>query len=220
MQTVSLTFVILKYTILELLPAMFVASTRLSIRRPSPTTVLFTVSNASPRTTVAAQAFFYITWLFRVLTILCIGLLLLTKSQCITQKHGVNIDTLECPSWLPNIIPTQPATATRISWQNLAPASFVVLFLCFRRFHTGMIQISYLAICMTELLECVEVWFDLTNLQKNHSSSSVHSEFKLQPLLALILVPPPPASSRHHRFRTYLSMKPSRASKSVTTLPL
>ena len=116
---------------------MVVSSTCLSIRRPSPTTILFTVSNASPRTTFAAQVPIYITWLLRVLIVLSTALLLVTKSQCTAQEHGVNISILECPSWFPDIIPIQIATATRISWQTLAPASFVVLFLCFRRFHTG-----------------------------------------------------------------------------------
>ncbi|GLB11957.1 hypothetical protein AtubIFM57258_009234 [Aspergillus tubingensis] len=48
---------------------------RLILRRPSPTTVSFTVSNASRRTSTPAKAFFYLQILLRAVTFFCVLLL-------------------------------------------------------------------------------------------------------------------------------------------------
>ncbi|GCB18270.1 phosphatidylinositol N-acetylglucosaminyltransferase subunit gpi15 [Aspergillus awamori] len=48
---------------------------RLILRRPSPTTVSFTVSNASRRTSTPAKALFYLQVLLRAVTFLCVLLL-------------------------------------------------------------------------------------------------------------------------------------------------
>ncbi|KAI2894929.1 hypothetical protein CBS76997_358 [Aspergillus niger] len=48
---------------------------RLILRRPSPTTVSFTVSNASRRTSPPAKALFYLQVLLRAVTFLCVLLL-------------------------------------------------------------------------------------------------------------------------------------------------
>ncbi|PWY80377.1 phosphatidylinositol N-acetylglucosaminyltransferase [Aspergillus sclerotioniger CBS 115572] len=52
---------------------------RLILQRPSPTTVSFTVSNASRRTSTPAKVFFYLQILLRMLTFACVLLLDIAK---------------------------------------------------------------------------------------------------------------------------------------------
>lgn len=123
---------------------MFVSSNHLSIRRPSPTTVLFTVSNASPRQTITSQALFYLTCLLRVLIATSTALLLVIKSECTARTNDTFIFLPKCPSWLPRYLSLVVRTAVTSRWQHVAPISLVVLFLCFRRFHTGIFKMILL----------------------------------------------------------------------------
>jgi len=126
-----------KLSVLAFNTTMFASTTHLSIRRPSPTTVLFTVSNASPRQTITSQILFYLTCLLRVLIAASTALLLVVKSQCTAKTNDIDVYLAECPSWLPKYSPILVRTATTSKWQHVAPISLVVLFLCFRRFYTG-----------------------------------------------------------------------------------
>jgi phosphatidylinositol glycan class H protein len=112
-------------------------SMHLSVKRPSETTVLFTVSNASPRDTITARLLYYLTVLFRAVAVLSTTILLVIKSRCTAKEHDINYFLPECAFWLPKKIPVLIDAATHSSWQHVLPVSLVILFLCFRRFHTG-----------------------------------------------------------------------------------
>lgn len=100
---------------------MFAARPHLSIHRPSPTTVAFTVSTTSLRQTLTSQILHYILLFLRVLLGLSTLLVLY-------------ISTFEAPSKFATPLSDRIAD---VPFSHIAALSFVSLFAVFRRFYTG-----------------------------------------------------------------------------------
>jgi len=115
---------------------MSIRASHLAIRRPSPTTVRFTVSDAASQRNVSTRIIFYVTCLLRIVIGLWTALLLLVKYGCDVDSHDSVASTDMCPPWLLEDMPVVVAFANRYSWQLVAPVSLTVLYLCFRRFYT------------------------------------------------------------------------------------
>ena len=94
----------------------------LTTHRPSPTTVLYTVSNASPRNTLPAKTLQYLLLLLR-LAILFSTLLVLT------------LKSLPSGPISPPLLSTLHATLHNIPWLHVLAPSIVLLFLVLRRYH-------------------------------------------------------------------------------------
>ena len=117
---------------------MFVGSTQLTIRRPSSTTVSFTVSNAHVRNTIAAKVKFYLSIFLRLIIVVSVVVLLGIKWRCSVTYSWESSDVYAssggthsgCPLGL------KPLTLWP-SWQVTIPFSLALLFFSFRRFHTG-----------------------------------------------------------------------------------
>ena len=117
---------------------MFTTPIHLNTRRPSPTTVSYTASNAPPRNTITAHVSFFLALLFRVYVGIFALLVVITKSQCRTPAPDHLPSEYECSIWLPLQSPMVNHIAFQNSWQVLIPVSLVIYFLVFRRFHTGI----------------------------------------------------------------------------------
>lgn len=94
--------------------------------RPSPTTVSYTVSTASPRITLPSLVLHAFLLIVRVL----IGLL--TLLILYTKAFGPLSSLLDYTS----------QQIDQYLWSRILPLSFVSLFLVFRRFHTGTAPIT------------------------------------------------------------------------------
>lgn len=94
----------------------------LSILRPSPTTISFTVSTRSPHQCLAFQTLHYLLLLLR--------LILFASTMTILAAKYVD----SAPSYLE----TLSVRVAPISWLYILPAAFATLFVVFRRFHTGI----------------------------------------------------------------------------------
>ncbi|EER26568.1 hypothetical protein CPC735_007410 [Coccidioides posadasii C735 delta SOWgp] len=108
---------------------------RLLVERPSPTTVLFTVSNAPSRSSITSKLLFYLEILLRVIIFAAVLLVDAAKLR----------DYAFCQD---GIIPwsnvwSSPAglmachIADRHLWQVIAPSSAVLLYLMVRKGYTG-----------------------------------------------------------------------------------
>jgi len=100
---------------------MLAARPHLSTHRPSPTTVAFTVSTASPRQTLTSQTLHYILLFLRVLLGLSTLLVLY-------------ISTFDVPI---RVIKPLSDYISDVPFSHIAALSFVSLFVVFRRFYTG-----------------------------------------------------------------------------------
>ena len=109
---------------------MLTTRPHLTTLRPSPSTVSYTVSTASPRQTIPAQCLHYFLLLCRILTGLATLLVLCTKATTATPP--------------PPLAPLSEHLA-RFPWVQVGPLAFTSLFLVFRRFHTGKIYIYHLS---------------------------------------------------------------------------
>ena len=100
---------------------MLTTRPRLTTHRPSPTTVLFNVSTASPQDTLTSVAIHHALLLFRVTfgLVTCLVLLLI-----VFYVDGDNIGGIA------GYVRSKP-------WSQVGPLAFASLFLVFRRFHTG-----------------------------------------------------------------------------------
>ncbi|CAF9920893.1 hypothetical protein IMSHALPRED_005033 [Imshaugia aleurites] len=96
---------------------MLTARPHLTTLRPSPSTVSYTVSTASPRQTLPSQLLHYILLLQRILLGLITTLVLFSK-------------TFSTP------FPPLSAYLARFPWIQVAPLALATLFLVFRRYHT------------------------------------------------------------------------------------
>ena len=113
---------------------MLTGATRLAVRRPSPTTVSYEVSNAHPRRTLAARGLFVTSVLLRaVVGTICL-VVLLTKLQCVSAGDSAE---LHCQGPLYYVPQSLQGLATGHRWPILMPVCLGLLFLCIRRFHTG-----------------------------------------------------------------------------------
>jgi hypothetical protein len=121
-------------------PDMFTGTTHLTIRRPSPTTISYTVSNARQYRTYASRLFLYCSVILRIFTGLASASVLLTKYFCVTFEQGQGQSPRGyCMGWPSVIQPGLVTTAVQTRWRTLLPISAILLILCFRRFHTGML---------------------------------------------------------------------------------
>ncbi|MCJ1275432.1 hypothetical protein MMC21_003235, partial [Puttea exsequens] len=100
---------------------MLLTRPHLTTLRPSPTTVSYTISTASPRTTLPSHILHGILLLLRILLGLATSTVLLLKTF---------------PESLVSIPPTITASIEQQPWSHVSALSFVVFFLVFRRFHT------------------------------------------------------------------------------------
>lgn len=98
----------------------------LTTLRPSPSTVSYTVSSASPRQTLPSRLLHYLGLLFRMLLGFATLLALSAKG----------FDTSSAPSFFRPLVPLSEYLA-EYPWVQIAPLALTSLFLVFRRFHTG-----------------------------------------------------------------------------------
>lgn len=94
----------------------------LTTLRPSPSTTSYTVSTASPRHTLASHLLHQLLLLLRILLGLSTSLLLYTKLL---------------PPSPPALLAPLSAYLSSYPWTRIAPLAFTILFLVFRRYHTG-----------------------------------------------------------------------------------
>lgn len=106
---------------------MLTTRPHLTTLRPSPSTVAYTVSTASPRQTYPTQFLHYFLLLHRIL----IGLI--TLLVLYAKEFG---DTTS-----PLLAPLSDYLA-KFPWAQIGPLAFTSLFLVFRRFHTGMASVG------------------------------------------------------------------------------
>ena len=113
---------------------------RLILRRPSPTTVSFTVSNAPRRTSTPAKVFFYLQILLRALTFACVLLLDVAKFR--------HTSFMQDGSWIRwTTIWSSPMglsvcrIADAYSSAVVVLASAVVLYGVLRKGYTGSIKV-------------------------------------------------------------------------------
>ena len=99
----------------------------LSILRPSPTTISFTVSTRSPHQCLAFQTLDYLLLLLRLI-------LFVSTITVLAAKYADSA---------PSYIEALSVRVAPISWSYIVPAAIAILFLTFHRFHTG-ISLSFL----------------------------------------------------------------------------
>ncbi|KAG5301630.1 phosphatidylinositol N-acetylglucosaminyltransferase [Histoplasma ohiense] len=108
---------------------------RLSIQRPSPTTALFTASNASVRSTITSKALFSIEIVLRILLFAVVLLLngALIRDYILTLDDGIiHWDTV----WSSAIGALACRMADWQGWQFTCPVSAVLVYIIFRRGYT------------------------------------------------------------------------------------
>lgn len=99
----------------------------LNTLRPSPNTISYTVSTASRRETLSSKLFHHLLLSLRIVLGLATLAVLLAKS--LDDFHYM------LKSWLEYI--------DKAPWSHVGPLSFASFFLVFRRFHTGMLAVSF-----------------------------------------------------------------------------
>ncbi|PWY92092.1 phosphatidylinositol N-acetylglucosaminyltransferase [Aspergillus heteromorphus CBS 117.55] len=108
---------------------------RLILRRPSPTTVSFTVSNASRHTSTAAKALFYLQILLRVLALVCVLLLDIAKF-----RHSLFLQDGSWIRWTTMWSSSMGSSVCRVADAYSSPvvvlASTVVIYGVFRKGYT------------------------------------------------------------------------------------
>ena len=107
---------------------MLTTRPHLTTFRPSPSTVSYTVSTASPRQTFASHFLHYFLLLARILVGLATLLVLFTKAFEPSSPRLAPLSTY----------------LTKYPWVQVGPLAFTALFLVFRRFHTGNSFLSFL----------------------------------------------------------------------------
>ena len=109
---------------------MFTSSTRLHTQRPSPTTVLFTASNAPTTRTLTARVVYSSAILLRLVVSGCAVSALALKAQ----YSPANQKSSPWLNWIPFFLRD---ASQSWSWELLLPGSILLLCICLRRFHTG-----------------------------------------------------------------------------------
>ena len=118
--------------------------THLTVRSPSPTTVLYSVSNAPPRKTFTANLILYLTILARSTLVLSTLILLIIRYQQEKPSTAAETGLVSLGVWLCSVVPILERLAIGTTWLIVTPTSLLVLFLCFRRFHRGTIMAEHL----------------------------------------------------------------------------
>jgi phosphatidylinositol glycan class H protein len=116
---------------------MLTSTMHLAVRQPSPTTISYTVSNAYRRETISAHIIFYLTIILRALIFLSTLFVLGLKSEL--QTGGKVLGREQYDAVTAQIPPTVREYVEGTRWQIVVPVALGVMFLCFKRFHTGAI---------------------------------------------------------------------------------
>ncbi|KAI9691343.1 MAG: hypothetical protein M1820_009722 [Bogoriella megaspora] len=137
----------------------------LRIKRPTPTTVLFTVSTASPSDTLLEKALLYVSHLIRVSVIVLALISCLTKSQYqpVTvgaPSHNRLLESRVGQAVLPLV--------KDVDWIYLLPAALLILWLAVRRGYTAFRHVMVKA----NTLDVEESLLVLRGLGVQTSSSS------------------------------------------------
>lgn len=109
--------------------------THLTIRRPSPTTLSFTASNAPLRTSLSAHVIFYLTILLRVLLGLSVLLITAAKVSDSPQFHGVRVQERDVLGG--SIAAFVVSIAEKFSWRILIPSTLVTVYIVCRKSYIG-----------------------------------------------------------------------------------
>lgn len=102
--------------------SMLTTRPRLTILRPSPTTISYTVSTASPCDTLPSRVAHAFLLLLRILLGVATSAIVLSKTF------------RSFSSYLPSVV---SEAIEQWPWSHIGPLSFASFFLVFRRFHTG-----------------------------------------------------------------------------------
>jgi len=109
--------------------------THLTIRRPSPTTVSFTASNAPLRTSLSVRVILYLTILLRVLLGLSVLSITAAKFSNSPHFHGIGVHR---GTFLTGLVAHFAASiAETINWRILIPTALGIIYIVFRRGYTG-----------------------------------------------------------------------------------
>ena len=136
---------------------------RLILRRPSPTTVSFTVSNASRHTSTPAKVLFYLQVVLRVLSFFCVLLLDVAK-----LRHSSYIQEARLIPWA--AVWSTPLGASvcgyadRYSYPAVGLVSAIVMYGVFRKGYTGLFDVC--GCCLTH----PAVLTSIATVQKSRSS--------------------------------------------------
>jgi phosphatidylinositol N-acetylglucosaminyltransferase subunit H len=116
---------------------MFNRPPHLSFRRPSPTTVLFTVSNAPSRATISSRVLFYLELLLRCILGICVLFVDAAKGRngVFFQDDSLSWDLL----WETSPGMMACSIADRMDWRLLGAVSFALVYLVFRKGYTGQL---------------------------------------------------------------------------------
>jgi phosphatidylinositol N-acetylglucosaminyltransferase subunit H len=111
------------------------ASTHLTIYSPSSTTISYTVSDALPRSTRLSKIFVLLSNVFRLLLCLFVLAVDFAKLHSIHTLQHWPLDVIS----LQNTVPGRLAfnIAKYLDWRLIASGSFLVVYLCLRKGHTG-----------------------------------------------------------------------------------
>lgn len=166
----------------------------LSILRPSPTTVSFTVSTRSSYHSLPSQALYHFLLILRFLILAATIVILASK--------------LVHPT--PPFLETLSVRVTLIPWSYLAPAIFIILFVVFRRFYTGNIPPLHLLVFLMLYFPHNRSTRTILNpaRQKNPSSPSLPSASRRPVSPHLTFSQQQLDSSQLHPFETFSFMKP------------
>ncbi|KAI9870175.1 MAG: hypothetical protein M1830_004566, partial [Pleopsidium flavum] len=113
---------------------MLKSPTHLTIRRPSPTTVSFTASNAPLRTSLSAQVIFYSTILLRLL--LGLAVLLVTGAKVSDTPHLLAVWKHDRSLLGGSFGHLAASVADGISWRILLPSTIAIIYIIFRKGYT------------------------------------------------------------------------------------
>lgn len=121
---------------------------RLSIQRPAPTTVLFTVSNAPSRSTVTSKLLFYLELFLRISVFAAVLLIDAAKlREHVFYRDGYIPWT---SVWSSPVGTFACHIADRHVWHVVAPISAVLLYLMSRKGHTGASEMAeFTSLCNT-----------------------------------------------------------------------
>lgn len=126
---------------------------RLLVRRPSPTTVSFTVSNASSRSSSAAKLLFYLQILLRALLLVAVVFTSIAKLRHTSMVHDKLISTWN-PIWLSPLGAFACRMVDSYSSWVVAIVNALVMYGVFRKGYTGTSDYFFPWDCGT----CVLMW--------------------------------------------------------------
>lgn len=137
----------------------FTMSPRLTVQRPSPTTILFTVSNAPARRSWSSKLVFGIEVLLRILGFFSVLILDIAKIRrhIIVRDNGNWV--VELGFWSTGLGSFICRIADQYTWPVIAIASATIMYLVWRKGYTG----EFLSLPLSDLIQC------LTSAQRNPS---------------------------------------------------